>query len=141
MERNRLTGPGLMFAFTLLVVWLSILPGCGDKGCEVKTQVDVAAFQAIARSEICAQHRNDLFMIDSSLVYWDLEGDCQDAHYSRALFGCTPDHRLCWEFDSFGGNQRVYADRSYKRMFDIILANRDREDLGLEGHCVERIDL
>ena len=140
MERDRLTDPGMMFTLMLLVVWLSILPGCGDKGCEVRGPVDVVAFQAMAQSEICAEHRNDLFMIDKSLVYWDREGDCEDAHYSRTLFGSTPDAKLCWESETLEGNQRVYADPHYRQMFDIILANRERPDLGLgSGHLVEPI--
>ena len=140
MKDHRLTIVRMMLALTLLILWLSLLPGCGDSCCDVRPRVCVAAFQAIARSGGCAQHRNDLFMIDGSLVYWDREGDCPDAGYSRILFGSVPDEKLCWEADSFLGYQRVYADRHYRRMFDIILANRDRADLGLgRGHVVEPI--
>jgi hypothetical protein len=126
---------------TVCCVWMIVLPGCGQNSCDVEGCVAVASFQAMARAEQgCGQYRNNLFMIDATLVFWNLDGDCAEMYFSRALFGCTPEEFLCGEWGTLFGPRRVYADSSYRDMFETILDNRDRVDLGLcPGHKVERI--
>jgi hypothetical protein len=126
----------------LFSLWLVGSFGCGEQACKVETCVDVVSFQAMAReAQDCAQNRNRLFLIDRTLVFWDMDGDCPETYYTQALFACTVDDVLCWEFGTLSGPRRVYADSSYREMFETILSNLDRGDLGLcPSHEVRRIE-
>lgn len=118
-------------ALGLISIWSLFLPRCDGKSTEADTCVDVSSFQAMARDAECAELRNRLFMIDRHLVFWDAESDCPDRYWNRVLFGCTVDDWLCRDWATVGGGMRQYADSSYKGLFETILANRDRRDLGL----------
>ena len=114
----------------LLCVSLPLL-SCENKCPEVETCVDMASFQEVAREASCADLRNELFMIDGHLVFWQTESTCGDASWYRALFGCRPEEMLCRDWDTFSGPMREYSDSSYVGLFETILANRYRRDLGL----------
>ena len=107
------------------------LLSCENRCTEIETCVDIASFRAGAREASCASLRNELFMIDRHLVFWQREGTCADASWDRVLFGCTPDEMLCRDWETVGGPMREYADSSYVGLFEKILANRYRSDLGL----------
>lgn len=97
-----------------------------------------ADFIAKAQEATCADQRNRLFMIDKSMVLWDRAGSCADNAYGRNLYGATPQALLCSVADSIAGPQTTCADDKSRALFDVIVANLDRADLGLgTGHQVE----
>jgi hypothetical protein len=85
----------------------------------------------------CAGIRNRVLLIqdaqrpDERVVLLDQAGDCADASYRQVLFGGGGDRVLCSNADSIAGPQKNCAVPSHSGMFDTILANLDREDLGL----------
>lgn len=97
-----------------------------------------ADFIAKAQEAICAEQRNRLFVIDKRMVFWDRAGNCPDNAYSRSLFGATPQVLLCSVSDSVAGPRSACTDESSRALFNIILGNLDKSDLGLgSGHQVE----
>jgi hypothetical protein len=102
--------------------------------------VDLAPFKAVAKDTSCADVRNQLFVIDDQLVFWDIAGNCADASYSEILYGSTPDQVLCSLHDSIAGPVNDCQDEEYRAMFDIITANLDKPDLGLgPDHTVQPV--
>jgi hypothetical protein len=95
-------------------------------------------FVARARAELCAGIRNRLFIIDARQVFWDRAGNCGDNGYAQRLYGATPDALLCEAADTIAGPRTSCADPLARAMFDTILNNLYRPDLGLgPGHKVE----
>jgi hypothetical protein len=102
--------------------------------------IDVAPFKAMAKDAVCADVRNDLFVIDDQLVFGDMAGHCADASYSETLYGSTPDQVLCSLHDSIAGPVNDCQDEQYRGMFDTITANLDKPDLGLgPDHTVQPV--
>lgn len=103
--------------------------------------VPIAAdFIAKAQEASCTDQRNRLFMIDKRMVFWDRAGSCPDNAYGRNLYGATPQALLCSIADSVAGPQTVCADDTSRALFNVIVANLDRTDLGLgAGHQVEAL--
>jgi predicted amidohydrolase YtcJ len=98
------------------------------------------AFQALARSAQCADQRNRLFLIDDRLVFWDRAGGCYDARFAQVLYAGTVDSVLCSYRDSFAGHQKVCPVSGYSKLFETILANLRKPDLGLgRAHTVKPI--
>jgi len=105
-------------------------------------QVDKAAFIKMAQGAACSDTRNRLVIIDNAQVFWDVAGQCADASYSQALFGATTDKVQCKSYDSIAGPRTSCTDERYRAMFDTIVKNRDKDDLGLGGsHKIEVVDL
>jgi hypothetical protein len=75
---------------------------CSDEGNDVR-RIDLNPFIELARSTICSDDSNRLFLIDDRLVFWDKRGNCPDNSYSFMLFVETPDSVLCFNRDSIGG--------------------------------------
>ena len=99
------------------------------------------AFQAMARAAGCSEQRNRLFVIDGTQVLWDHAGNCADAAYGQVLFGATPDAVLCTSGDTLAGPRTGCTDPALRPLFDTVLANLDKADLGLgSAHKVERVD-
>ncbi|SFV03561.1 protease complex subunit PrcB family protein [Pseudoduganella namucuonensis] len=88
-------------------------------------------FIKMARDASCADVRNKLYVIDDHQVFWDVAGNCADASYSHALYGPQPQLKLCSSGDSIAGPRTSCADERYREMFDTIVKNRDKADLGL----------
>ncbi|MGZ8289238.1 MAG: protease complex subunit PrcB family protein [Telluria sp.] len=102
--------------------------------------VSTGLFTALAREEACAGTRNRLFVIDGMQVFWDRAGNCGDNSYAQRLFGATPDALLCETMDSIAGPRTSCKDEASRGLFNTILANLDRDDLGLgKGHKVEAL--
>lgn len=100
----------------------------------------VADFIAKAQEASCTDQRNRLFMIDKSMVFWDRAGTCADNAYGRNLYGATPQALLCSVADSIAGPKTTCADDKSRALFNVIVANLDRADLGLgAGHQVEAL--
>lgn len=105
-------------------------------------QVDKAVFTKMAQGASCSDVRNRLYIIDQAQVFWDVAGNCADASYSYTLFGATPELRQCGSSDSIAGPRTSCADERHRDMFDTILKNRDKADLGLgASHKIELVDL
>lgn len=152
----------------ILTHWIKVLPlagalalsACGGSG--GPGQVDTAGLQGVAVGEPnpnaaaiaieqfskmaadsdCSDLRNDLFVIDDKHVFWDVAGNCPDKGYKQVLFGASPDKALCTSEDSIAGPRTSCTDETARAMFDTILANRDKADLGLgAAHKVNPIKL
>lgn len=102
------------------------------------SQVDLEGFRKLARESSCADVSNRLFLIDNRFVFWDRDSKCADAAYSRTLYDRKPDTMLCNLMDSIAGPQRAcHGDAPSAAMFDTIVDNLDKPDLGLgAGHTV-----
>jgi hypothetical protein len=97
-------------------------------------------FQNMARGANCTETRNRLFVIDGRQVLWDHAGNCADAAYEQVLFGATPDAVLCSHGDTIAGPRTACPDEKSRSLFDTIVANLDKADLGLgSGHKVEQV--
>lgn len=96
-------------------------------------------FQTMAREARCTETRNQLFVIDGKQVLWDHAGNCADASYEQVLFGAKPDQVLCSYGDTIAGPRVNCPDPASRTMFEIIVKNLDKDDLGLgSAHKVER---
>jgi hypothetical protein len=105
---------------------------------------ELVPFQEMARANGCADSTNRLFLIDSTLVYYDWSGACADAAFGRALFYVDAPldsrARLCTNEDRISGAVNECQSAPHRALFDSILANRDHADLGLgSGHTVAPI--
>lgn len=100
----------------------------------------VSEYIKLAQEDSCAQNRNNLFLIDSKYVLWDRAGECADMSYAQTLMGPTPQAVLCSGGQTIAGPRTSCTDESVRPLFDTILKNLDKVDLGLgSGHKVERI--
>ncbi|WP_198118342.1 hypothetical protein [Massilia rhizosphaerae] len=99
-----------------------------------------APFIEMARTSGCSETKNRLFVIDGKQVFWDHAGRCADASFEQVLFGSKPETRLCSYADSIAGPKTMCQDESARALFDTIVKNADRPDLGLGGdHKVEQL--
>lgn len=95
------------------------------------------AIEVAQATTSCAETRNRVFFIqsvsdyDQRMVLLDQAGACADASYRQVLFGDPGDRVLCSIADSFAGPQKACPVPSYMGLFDTILANLDKPDLGL----------
>lgn len=85
----------------------------------------------------CAGTRNRLLsinhpvLLDAELVLLDQAGNCADAAYRQLLMGETVDDVLCSNAQTFAGVVKKCAAPRYAALFDTIIANLDKSDLGL----------
>lgn len=98
-------------------------------------------FIKMARGDVvCSERTNRLYIIDGKQVFWEVAGNCADASYHNTLFGLTPQNVQCTNGDSIAGPRTSCNDAGQRAMFDTILANLDKPDLGLgAGHKVEYV--
>jgi len=132
-----------------IVTWIlmALLPvttvldcAANDSSTEPVVNAEWVPFIELAKDAACAGKRNRLYAIDNTLVFHDTAGDCSDASFAENLFGATPDDLLCQYADNIAGPQKSCPDPTYAAMFDVIIANLDRPDLGLgSDHKVVRI--
>ena len=128
------------FGGVLGLVFVFLMACQGSTPTEPGPDFDLEPFKEQARNSDCADIRNRLFLIDEAMVFSEQEGNCVDAAYSQVLYGTSPDEVLCFRRDSVGGVQEGCNDNSISQMFDTIVANLDRPDLGLDpDHQVEQI--
>ena len=120
----------LIFIVSLSAALL-LLPGCNGDPTHPTTGIDLTSLKALARGGPCTNIRNRLFLIDGKLVFWDRAGNCSDAAYGETLFGSTISDTLCDFHDSIAGPIKICQDDRYREMFDTIIANLDKPDLGL----------
>jgi hypothetical protein len=74
-------------------------------------------------------------------VFWDKQGNCPDNGYSRALYGRSTTEVQCTSSDSIAGPVTSCANTAMRPLFDTILLNLDKADLGLgSAHKVEPVE-
>lgn len=106
------------------------------------TTMSTAAFIKMAKESSCHQIRNQLYLIDNAVVFWDRIGQCPDNAHEQTLFGSTPDRILATSHDSIAGPMVKVNDEKYRAMFDTIMAHRDTPGLGLGSqHKVQPLAL
>ena len=123
----------------LLAPWVLLpLTGCEN---DAGSGIDLAPFQALARTADCSDLRNRLFLIDADLVFWDRAGSCADALYSLNFYAGRVDAIVCYRADSIGGgNVTICPDDRYRDMFETMRSHLDDPQLGLgSGHTVQPI--
>jgi hypothetical protein len=97
-------------------------------------------FLILARHSECADGRNQLFVIDEKLVFWERVGSCPDNSYGATLYGSTVDDVLCHVGNTIAGTIRSCPAPDYEDIFEIIIRHSDRPDLGLgTGHTVQKL--
>lgn len=102
----------------------------------------IAVFADMAHKAICTDFKNRLVLIDGKQVFWDRAGNCPDMGYEQVLYGASPQEVLCSRADSIAGPQLACKDEGARPLFDVILQNLDKDDLGIGfSHTVERISL
>ncbi|MFO7324404.1 MAG: hypothetical protein DIU62_001690 [Pseudomonadota bacterium] len=95
------------------------------------------AIEAAQDTPHCADIRNRVLSIQNMLMpqeqytLLDQAGSCADASYRLLLYGQEGDQVLCSVADTIAGPQKSCPVESYAQMFDTIIANLDRPDLGL----------
>jgi hypothetical protein len=97
----------------------------------IEAAIRAEDFVALTVNANCANTRNRLFVIDAKYVLWDKAGTCADAAYSQTLFGRTPQSVLCTNSDTIAGPRSSCTDQQYASLFQTILGNLDKPDLGL----------
>jgi hypothetical protein len=148
-----------MFALPFAGALLAGLAGCGGGGSDAQsarqagqstqgvavgepapTALAMSDFQNMAREAICTETRNRLYIIDGKQVLWDHAGNCADASYEQVLFGAKPETVLCSHGDTIAGARTTCQDAAKRSLFDTIVQNLDKDDLGLgSAHKVERV--
>lgn len=100
----------------------------------------VSEYIKMAQDASCASTRNNLYLVDSKYVLWDRAGNCADNAYGQTLMGATPQAVLCTAGDTIAGPRTSCSDESARSLFDTMLKNLDKADLGLgAGHKVEPV--
>jgi hypothetical protein len=118
------------------------LPGIAVGEPSPSAVLDTAPFLAAAQIERCADQGNRLFLIDGKQVYWERSGSCPDNASAQRLFGKTPDQLLCSQVSTLAGPRLHCADAAVNAMFDLILKNSGKADLGLgAGHTVVQLKI
>jgi hypothetical protein len=119
-----------------------LLPACWNRTDEPSSGIDLSPFKEMAKQAECSDVRNRLFLIDGTLVFWDRQGGCPDAAYAQQLFGSRIDDVLCDVHDSIAGPVSTCRDDDYRELFETLIGNLDRPDLGLgSAHTVQQISL
>jgi hypothetical protein len=99
-------------------------------------------FRSMARASVCTDLRNRLFVIDEVMVFWDRAGNCPDFSYEQKLYGDSLDKLFCSVADSIAGPQKKVVLETRRAMFETILANLTKADLGLgAGHTVRPVPI
>lgn len=104
------------------------------------------AIEVAQATTSCVEIRNRVLTIQSNqqpgdrIILLDQAGNCADAGYRQVLFGSEGDNVLCSNADSIAGPRKSCADAGREALFDTILANLDRPDLGLgSGYTVGQV--
>ena len=102
-------------------------------------------FEFARQQSGCAQTTNRLFFIsnparfDVEMVLLDQAGPCADAAFRQILFGETVDDVLCSNAQSIAGPVKRCPVPDYAGVFDTMIANPDKPDLGLgQGYDVQQ---
>lgn len=105
--------------------------------------INLQPFISLANTATCADSANLLYLIDSTVVFWDRQGACSDNSYAYTLYSVhSIDSVLCRRNDSVAGPQEECTNQQYHDMLDTIIASLSSMDLGIGGtHQVNPIPL
>ena len=117
---------GAMFVAISLAI-----ASCGDGQSTAKSQVDENAFIQLALQATCADIKNKLYVVDQVLVLSDRAGSCPDASFGQVLYGRTVNDVYCTNQDSVAGAVKHCDMVAYQSMFDTMITNLAKPDLGL----------
>ena len=123
----------VVFGAALIVYQIYLTPPINtDNPAPDNSSIQEEPFVNMARNfTSCSEKRNELFIINESLVFWAVEGNCSDASYRYSLFGRTPSNILCSLSDSIAGPRFECTNESYRGLFQTITSHLDDENLGL----------
>jgi hypothetical protein len=129
------------FYATVIVLWLVSLMNCRNASTQPQTTINTEPFIAMAKKvTVCSERANKLFAIDDSLVFWQREGDCNDAAYFYTLFGDDTGKVFCMLYDSKAGLTENVYDSTFLSLFHTITSNLTKAVLGLSAdHTVIQI--
>jgi hypothetical protein len=143
------------FATLTALVGMLVLAACGGGGDSAPNRIsaNIAVgepapgalakddFIKMARGEtLCSERTNRLYIIDGKQVFWEVAGNCGDLSYRNTLFGLTPQSKQCTQEDSIAGPQLKCSDAAQRALFETIVNNLDKPDLGLgAAHKVEML--
>ena len=83
---------------------------------------------------------NKLFLIDGDKVLHHHMGNCMDVGCGTTLYGEKINQRLAECCDSITGARINIYNESYRSMFETIIKNLDKSDLGLgPNHTVREV--
>ncbi len=86
-------------------------------------------FQKMKAAVVCANRRNDLYLIDGRYVLWVVEGDCSG----------TPDSLVCFRTNTITGETGKCKNDTFNDLLTTVSANLGQKDLGLSNHTVTRL--
>jgi hypothetical protein len=95
------------------------------------------ALEEARNPHACADLRNRVLVLQNQrnpheqLTLLDQAGTCHDASYRHILYGGNGEDVVCSLWESIAGPQKSCAVERYAAMFDTLIANLDRSDLGL----------
>lgn len=153
MNRFPFFKPRLLAALICMPGLMLLAPACSSNGSTAATAtptssstgakaMSTAEFIKMAKESSCHQIRNQLYLIDNAVVFWDRIGKCPDNAHEQTLFGSAPDQVLATSHDSIAGPMLKVNDEKYRAMFNTIMAHRDSADLGLGStHKVQPLAL
>jgi hypothetical protein len=106
-------------------------PTCGQTN-QTKINIDLNPFFTMSKASACADKANQLFQIDTTIIFWNRQGTCPGNFYSYTLFSAySVDSILCRSYDSLAGPQELCSAPKYHDMLDTIVANLSDPALGL----------
>ena len=126
----------LMWSYISLCLFFT---ACIDNSSQANVNIDLDPFIIMVENATCADKVNQLYLIDEELVFWAVEGNCSDASFNYRLFDKTPENIACYTQDSIAGPQSKCLEK-YQSLFDTIIANLGKSDLGLGAdHKVKQL--
>ncbi len=130
----------LLITFLTYMFCAILILNCSKNSTGNDYDLNLNPFKKLAKEEVCAKNRNNLYFIDKYLVFWEREDDCTDNMFAQTLFGETPEDIKCKYSDSIAGPVYICNDSTYHEMFQTIIANLSDDSLGLTSdHTVEDI--
>jgi len=122
--------------------WIKSQGENGSVNTNTALAINLTSFKAMAQQANCADMRNDLYVIDNQMVFWAKEGACPDASYSYILYGKNTQSIFCTRGDSIAGPMMHCYNTSYQSIFQTIVNNKSKKDLGLgPSHTVQQFSL
>jgi hypothetical protein len=114
-------------------------PG-GDDGTSTSGgEIDTSYFTEMALGAACSDRRNEMYLVDKTMVIWYVAGRCADASYHTTLFDAQTHATLCSAYDSIAGPRVSCTDESYLPIFEELTGG---EKGGRSGdHILEPITI
>jgi hypothetical protein len=79
-----------------------------------------------------------IYLIDNSLIFVERSGFASDYSYHHLLLDMSG-KELCSLMDSLTGPRKTCQDDSKREMFETIIANLDKPNLGLVNHTAKLV--